>query len=173
VRLSRESSHPSKRKHTFNHKPFRRPWRMSTPSPSRARSRSRSLSRSRPPQQTEPDDQESPGGPDRNFPSFTPGEETEENCDPEQGNMDDNSSDEEDVIEDGSTTSRKAVSLAGKKQEKTCDMEAPSYRFAPAASLPSMCVCVPSLTLIIISMLEPNARSASCVLALLPRVGDA
>jgi hypothetical protein len=29
------------------------------------------------------------------------------------------------------------------------------------------------LTLIIISMLEPNARSASCVLALLPRVGDA
>ena len=113
---------------TFNHNPFRRPWRLSTPSPSRARSRSRS----RPPQQTEPDDQESPGGPDRNLPSFTPGEETEENCDPEQGNMDDNSSDKEDVIEDVSTTPRKAVSLAGKKQEKTCDMEAPSYRSLPA-----------------------------------------
>ena len=30
------------------------------------------------------------------------------------------------------TTPRKAVSLAGKKQEKTCDMEAPSYRSLPA-----------------------------------------
>ena len=128
VRASTQSNPLSKRKQLFfNHKPFRRPWRLSTPSPSRARSRSRS----RPPQQTEPDDQESPGGPDRNLPSFTPGEETEENCDPEQGNMDDNSSDQEDVIEDGSTTPRKAVSLAGKKQEKTCDMEAPSYRSLP------------------------------------------
>ena len=141
VRLPRESSHPSKRKHTFNHNPFRRPWRLSTPSPSRARSRSRS----RPPQQTEPDDQESPGGPDRNLPSFTPGEETDENCDQQGNDMDDsnhllphqyqsdeNSSDQEDVIEDGSTTPRKAVSLAGKKQEKTCGMEAPSYRSLPA-----------------------------------------
>jgi hypothetical protein len=34
--------------------------------------------------------------------------------------MDGNSSDQEDVIEDGSTTPWKAVSLAGKKQEKTC-----------------------------------------------------
>ena len=48
-----------------------------------------------------------------------------------------------------------------------------NLRSAPAASSPSMCVGVPSLTLLIISMLEPNARSASCVLALLPRVGDA
>jgi hypothetical protein len=92
VHLPRESSHPSKRKRTFNHNPFRRPWRLLTPLPSRLRSRSRS----RPPQQSESDDsgvedllnhganlspeepagdkdpteddQESPGGPDRNLP---------------------------------------------------------------------------------------------------------
>ncbi len=80
VRASTQSNPLSKRKQLFNHNPFRRPWRLSTPSPSRARSRSRS----RPPQQTEPDrDQEFPGGPDRNLPSFTPGEEAEENCDPD------------------------------------------------------------------------------------------
>ena len=95
VRLPRESSHPSKRKQLFNHNPFRRPWRLSTPSPSRARSRSRS--RPEAPQQSKSDDsgledllnhdanaspeesagdkdpteddQESPGGPDRNLPS--------------------------------------------------------------------------------------------------------
>ncbi len=43
-----------------------------------------------------------------------------------------NSSEQEDVLEDGSTTTRKAVSHAGKKQEKTFDMEAPSSRFLPA-----------------------------------------
>jgi hypothetical protein len=51
---------------------------------------------------------------------------------PHQHQSDDNSSEQEDVIEDGSTTPRKAVSLAGKKQEKTCNMEAPSYRSLPA-----------------------------------------
>jgi hypothetical protein len=55
VHASTQSNPPSKRKQPFNHNPFRRPWRLLTPSPSRLRSRSRS----RPPQQLESDDQES------------------------------------------------------------------------------------------------------------------
>ncbi len=54
---------------------------------------------------------------------------------PHQHQSDENSSEQEDVIEDGSTTSRKAVSLAGKKQEKTCAMEAPIYRLKRALEL--------------------------------------
>jgi hypothetical protein len=96
---------------------IRRSWRLSTLSPSRPRSRSRS----RPRRQSEPDNsgvedpnhcanasseepgeeqepgdkdqdgQESPGGRDRNLPCFTPGDETDENCDVQENDMKDDS----------------------------------------------------------------------------------
>jgi hypothetical protein len=98
---------------------IRRPLRLSTPSPSRSRSRSRS----RPLQQSEPKDPTEDdqalntvprrGGPsDRNLPSVTPGEETNENRDQQGNGMDKSStpsstsvrrqqkSEQEDVMED-------------------------------------------------------------------------
>ena len=85
----------------------RRPWRLSTSSRSRPRSRSRSrpddsgienlnhganASPAEPGEEKEEPDQESPGGPDRNLPaSFTPGDETDENCNEQENDMEDDS----------------------------------------------------------------------------------
>jgi hypothetical protein len=78
------------------HRLIRRPWRLSTPSPSRPHSRHRqqlepddtgvedsnhcaNASSEEPGEEQEPGEAQEPGGPDRNLPSFTPGDETDEN----------------------------------------------------------------------------------------------
>jgi len=135
----------------------RRPWRLSTSSRSRPRSRSRSrpddsgienldhganASPAEPGEEKEPD-QESPGGPDRNLPaSFTPGDETDENCNEQENDVEDDSNHllpyqhQDDYYSNSDSTNHPVNLRSLGSLGPRSSMQNPPYR-VPSSAMPS------------------------------------